>query len=783
MKVLFRAGVAAIAATAVVATLPGTPVLADTEPVVSSTMLAAPTGLTPDDSGQPYPRPVRKSVILDWAPVAGATGYRVQVGIDSSWSDAPVYGADVRFSQAALPVALPNATYVWRVAALKGSAVGHWSSEEGRSQSEATFVKGWREVPLLAPVDPFVVVPTFSWSPVAEASGYEFQASNDPTFGAQGSAEPTTSPTPDTEPSPGTQVQGSPQPELFADCLTGRTRYTPAQTVVGTSDSVGPCNFNFPEPDSVVYWRVRALDAYVDTLEEGAATPVASEGVSYQTYKTTDYSPDLLSGCATDSREPALGLPLECTPLRPSVKSSWSAVSSFVFTGTATPSYSAGPQVVTQSVADDPDSLCTVSNPGANEAEHAVCTDVPTLRWTPVTGKPLYRVVLARDDAFSNILLEEETPALEWTLPGALRDGLYYYAVQACDSDGCGPVTTTPASFVKRTPRLTGLSTPPTTGDFELSWQSYGAALALASGAAETQDAYAYRVQVATDGSYTNVVDDRIVDASARPEDGIARYVPSEDYGDGSYVYRVQPIDSFGSNLPWSYSKAFSRDATAPAITSVSPQFKVTTRPALKVVFSENVTGVSASTLRLSGLAGTVTSVGDGRTFTIRPSSTLRPGGTYVVTVGATVKDLAGNSAVAVGPAVTVNPFADDINVAFSYGGSWRTYSYSNALGGKFHVSSPTRTARTSATLAFTGQGVTVTACKGPSSGYADVYVDGSLKKRVNLYRSYSGCGVTVASVTGLSAGPHTLKVIGLGVRASASRGTYVMLDAVQVTP
>ena len=71
---------------------------------------------------------------------------------------------------------------------------------------------------------------------------------------------------------------------------------------------------------------------------------------------------------------------------------------------------------------------------------------------------------------------------------------------------------------------------------------------------------------------------------------------------------------------------------------------------------------------------------------------------------------------------------------------------------------------------------MSVVACLGPASGYADVTV-GSVKKRVSLYRSYSGCNVKVASLTGLGAGVHTVKVTVVGSHTAKSKGNAVGID------
>jgi hypothetical protein len=746
VKTMQRACSAGVLALALVCAGGANPVLAATEVVSGTGMLAAPTGLTPDDSVTAFPHAVLKNVKLNWAAVTGATDYRVQVGRDSSWSEKPILTKDVFFSEWTLPVGLPNATYVWRVAALKGSAVGHWSSESGQTDSEASFTKGWRTAPVPNTVtSPFVGEPTFSWSPVADASGYELQASKDPFFTA-GSA---TGPTPDTSPSPTPQAQDG---VTLAECFTGRTRYTPASDVIGASDTVGTCLFTDPDPGDTVYWRVRALDAYATGAVAGITTP--------QTESITDGSP------STD-----------VAAIRPGVAGAWSSVSSFTYT----PSVVAGGPLTTVSttgLASEPDGLCTVTNAGATQAEHALCRDVPTLRWSDA-GAVRYRITLSLDDAFTNVQYVIETPALQWTMPGALADssagGSWYYVVQACDATVCGPVTTTPPSFSKVTPRLTVGTAPSVAGEMTFQWQSFAAALSAATGQAQTQDAYAYHLQVATTSHpyYDQLVDEALVDETY--------FTPLKSYGDGDFLWRVQPVDNHGDALPWSSSQAFSRDATPPKVVSVTPSSAVAVTQPLKLVFSEAVTGVSSASVTLTPAATTTVTVTGPTTATLTPTKTLLPGATYGVVVSSAVHDLNGNVADPTGPTFTVSPKVNDASKALTYGGSWRVLASSSAIGGSYHSSIPTTTAKTSATMKFSGIGVSLQSCLGPGNGYLDVYLDGVKKARLSLYRSYTGCGVRVATLKGLARATHTLKVVGVGAHSSASRGNAVSVDYLTV--
>ena len=90
MTTLPRRLVAVSALCAATLPLAALPAHASTEVVANQTgMLAAPTNLSPDD--QTSPQPARKTVVLSWTAVAGATSYKVEVGTDDTWSDTPNY--------------------------------------------------------------------------------------------------------------------------------------------------------------------------------------------------------------------------------------------------------------------------------------------------------------------------------------------------------------------------------------------------------------------------------------------------------------------------------------------------------------------------------------------------------------------------------------------------------------------------------------------------------------------------------------------------------------------
>jgi hypothetical protein len=380
-----------------------------------------------------------------------------------------------------------------------------------------------------------------------------------------------------------------------------------------------------------------------------------------------------------------------------------------------------------------------------------------------------------------------------------------YYDVEACNDRDPAPETTSivcvtalegdAPSFRKVSPRLAGLSTPTPTGRLAFSWKSHAQGLVAAQQEPgelpPSQDAKGYHVQVATPAhpSFDETVIDEVVDGPVTDEGrftptGGTTFIPTDELLlNGSFIWRVQAIDSAGNKLPWSLSKAFVRDNTPPKLVSVTPNTKVSTTGALKLVFSEPVTGLSSSSVWLSPAAQTTLTVTGPTTATLTPTKPLLPGATYGLRVGAPVEDAVGNDAVFGGPNITVNPLADDGNPAIAYSSGWGILSSTNAVGGRFHTATPSATVKQSATMVFRGTGITLTACLGPANGYVDTFVDGVHRGRTNLYRSFSGCNVKVFGRTGMARGQHTVKIVATNLRSASSAGTKVTLDAFTVTP
>ncbi len=747
--------------------------------------LPAPRVVGPRDALSPAALTYRKHVVLDWEPVLGATGYRVEVGQDENWADVPVLEQDVVSTELTLPLGLPHASYLWRVSSLDGSTHGAWS--------EGSFTKQWTDTPTpLGPNGPVTGRPTFSWSPVADASAYELQISTSPTFG-------------DSRP---TETQASPQVDT---CFTSHTRVTPFTGVLSVDeDNPGACVFSLLGTGEQRYWRVRALDRVVEGGAEGATKPASSEGISHLPPNSSPA--DIASACpgatpvptvapvgaatptASPSPTPAAngekGEASGCTPTHEGEKGSWSATTPF---GARYPSV----PLVDYRTLDRPSVHTVESDPrSAPVCPSGTCVDVPTLTWDAVPGASRYRVYVALKPTYDNIVRVVETSATEWTATDTWRDNAagasYYYVVQPCTVEGCGGVTPTPPSFRKSSRAVVPVLTPVSAagavlkaGDVPLAWTSLASRVRAVEGGEScgsydarvacwtpTLEASSYRVQVtAADDTFfqRTLVDDAEVDGT--------RYVsPETVYPTGSYRWRVQPVDPSGHALAWSEPGSFVVDATPPTATVTGgPRVDAP----LTVRFSEPVRGVSGSSVTLVPAAAAALRVAlDGRSATLVPARTFTPGQTYTVRLGSGIADVAGNTLVPVTGTAAMDKLVDDGSRALAYAGAWGARSASNAVGGGFRVSTPAMKAQTAATVTLAGKGALVTGCVGPAGGMMDVWVDGSKRGRVDTYRSFSGCGVRLARVA-LPDGVHRVQVRGVGLKRAASKGTTVSLDAV----
>jgi hypothetical protein len=116
--------------------------------------------------------------------------------------------------------------------------------------------------------------------------------------------------------------------------------------------------------------------------------------------------------------------------------------------------------------------------------------------------------------------------------------------------------------------------------------------------------------------------------------------------------------------------------------------------------------------------------------------------------------------------------------VVFTGGYGWHIDNNSVFSGGTANGSGD---AGARATLTFTGTGVTFIGYKDEYSGTANIYVDGTKTTTVDTYSSPFKAQANIYSVSGLSAGSHTLAVEATGTKNASSGGTYIWVDAFDV--
>ena len=115
-----------------------------------------------------------------------------------------------------------------------------------------------------------------------------------------------------------------------------------------------------------------------------------------------------------------------------------------------------------------------------------------------------------------------------------------------------------------------------------------------------------------------------------------------------------------------------------------------------------------------------------------------------------------------------------------TYAGNWYLNSNPAMNGGSALLASDTGS---TATLTFTGTGVQWIAYRDQWSGIASVYIDGALTNPIDTYANPQQAQSVAYAVSGLVPGLHTLRIAVTGSHNPASGGSWVWVDAFNVTP
>lgn len=137
----------------------------------------------------------------------------------------------------------------------------------------------------------------------------------------------------------------------------------------------------------------------------------------------------------------------------------------------------------------------------------------------------------------------------------------------------------------------------------------------------------------------------------------------------------------------------------------------------------------------------------------------------------------------------------ENTSASITKSGTWTTGNNGSASGGSYIAS---KTTSNYAQLVFTGTGVSWIGLKSYNQGIGSVYLDGVLQGTVDLYRaptcdgynSYGQCWgwtytvyqQTLWSISGLTYGSHTIRILVSGTKNASSSDYYVNVDAIDVT-
>jgi lysozyme len=103
----------------------------------------------------------------------------------------------------------------------------------------------------------------------------------------------------------------------------------------------------------------------------------------------------------------------------------------------------------------------------------------------------------------------------------------------------------------------------------------------------------------------------------------------------------------------------------------------------------------------------------------------------------------------------------------------WSAVAAGSAMGGRYVASS---VAGARASFRFRGPAVTIITATGPRFGRAEVWVDGTLERRIDLSAATTTFGVT-RTIGGLADRVHTIRVVVLGQPGKTGSGTAVAID------
>jgi hypothetical protein len=541
---------------------------------------------------------------LHWSSVPGAVSYRVVVGTDPTLA-APVIGGpnspvETQGTTLALPNALAPGRYYWAITPKDSD--GH----PGRQSSVGSFSWNWPSTTTTAVndlnSDPRVFDPQFSWAAVPGAARYEVEVNpsddwnptakvccSDATIGnslsptkllgtntylwrvraidAQGDVgqwnvgpsfhidiDPVAPTIPNlrlrdntTDPLPGPYPIATTNPVIQWDPVPGASSYE-----VQLLDWNGSCDELHPAVDRVVYgvaWtplhaKPTSTDPGPSTWPSAHSTPGLDDGM---------YCVRVLA-----QRQNHNGFISNWT---------WIGGSATGVLNYAAPSPGVPSRPALKALPDDYlSALSPPTTPCAQPGSAPCTTRLPLFTWSPIPGAQGYYVIVARDPNFAQVVDYAYTASPAYAVQNSDQGGgdytdettHYYWAVMPYRSGDptmtFDPTAQSPQEFDKR-------SIPPTPiGPAEGSDVSAQPVFNWTG----AEGARTYRLQVATDPNFGDVLDDVKTDSTA--------YTSSATYPVDTILYwRVRAIDGRDVGLNWSHTATFRRRLPAPAPLDSNP--------------------------------------------------------------------------------------------------------------------------------------------------------------------------------------------------------------------
>jgi len=385
-----------------------------TSPFAADPGSSLPVGLVPNQTVNPLVAP-QQPVVLSWNPVPGAVSYQVEIASSPGFSKI-VWSQTTDQAQVAPNIILADGSYWWRVTAVDKAGTS------GIPSAVATFAKRWdgtvtggvlSDTPGGAPASLILVTPYLSWNPVPGAAYYQVQIAAASQFGSPvydsglvtqtGIAPGAAAVFPDNAYSwrvRAFDAAGNPGPWTTESTYT-KAWIAPTQTAPADGATVSSFDLRWNPVPGASSYEVQA------TRQEFNYT--ASQLVVNSTTQSSGLEPDLSE---TQSHGIAPGQYWwRVRPVVDGVVGTWSGDETFTLAAPSTTS-----------------AVPTLSS----DTSASTSALTPIMSWTPVTGAAVYRIDIATDNQFNNIVFSDFTTNTAWGMRSPLPDnevGPYYWRV------------------------------------------------------------------------------------------------------------------------------------------------------------------------------------------------------------------------------------------------------------------------------------------------------------------------------------------------------------------